>query len=273
MNETPALSASIAKFLINNSPLHAWTNHRLLNPDFVPEEKEAFDLGTVAHEIMLQGESAAIVLDLKDWRTDAAKEARDEARAIGKVPILRKHWDRVKLMVEAGKLQLAAHREASDAFTDGLPEYPIEWTDDHGVRCKGRIDWLKNDKKRLYDYKTTGASANPETISRMAVSQGWDIQACFYLRGLARIDARGLTGIHREFRFVVQEDFPPYALSVVGMGPDFLWLGEKKVQTAIDQWAECLESGQWPGYINRVCYPELPVWEEKQWVERELRNT
>lgn len=265
--ERPALSASIAKILIADTPLHAWTAHRLLNPDFEREEKEAFDLGTVAHAVMLEGESAAVIIDAKDWRTDAAKEARAEAYLLGKTPILRKHWTRVQDMVAAGKRQIAAHKEASDAFTDGEAEFAIDWLDDHGVRCKGRIDWIRSHKKRIFDYKTTGASANPEMISRMAVSQGWDIQSVFYLRGIQK-----LYGVDAQFFFVVQEDFEPFALSVVGMGPDFLWAGQDKVQRAIDTWAECLTSGIWPAYPDRIVYPTLPKWEESKIEERQLSS-
>lgn len=265
--ELPALSASIAKILLASSPLHAWTAHRLLNPDFEREDKESFDLGTVAHSIMLEGESAAIVLDFADWRKSEAKSARDEAYAARKTPILRKHWERVQLMVAAGRAQLAAHKEARDAFVDGEPEVLIEWLDDRGVRCKGRLDWITPTRNRIFDYKGTDASAAPDSVARMAISQGWDVQACFYLRGIRKIH-----GIDAQFFFPVQETFPPYALSVVGMGPDMLWAGEKKVQRAIDIWARCLDSGVWPGYLNEVIYPQLPKWEEERILEMEMRE-
>lgn len=262
-----ALNASLAKILCADSPLHAWTNSRL-NPDFVREEKEIFDIGTVAHALMLEGLNAATILDFPDWKTKAAREAREAARAQGQTPILTKHWDRVQLMVNAGKLQLAAHRQASDVFTDkGKPELTLAWTDDHGVPCRARLDWLRNDHKRIADYKSTGTSANPEGVARLAVSQGFYIQAAFYLRGLKK-----LTGNEADFLFVVQEDYPPYALSVVGMGPDFLWAGERKVQHAIDVWAKCLESGRWEGYADQIVYPVLPAWEENRITEKELRN-
>lgn len=269
----PSLSASIAKILYSSTPLHAWTQHPKLNPRFVREEKEMFDLGTVAHALMLQGIDIAVVFDLDDWRTNAAKEARTLARSAGKIPILRKHWTRVQEMVQAGKRQIAAHKEASDAFTDtGKPEQTITWTDDHDVVCRARMDWVRNDFTRIVDYKGTGTSVNPEGIARFAISQAWDIQASFYLRGLRKIDPQGLTNKHRDFLFIVQEDFPPYALTAVGMGPDFLWAGEKKVQRCIDVWAECLASNKWSAYPDRIVYPVLPVWEENRLNEQDLRS-
>ena len=38
--DAPSLSASIAKILIAETPLHAWTAHPKLNPNFVREEKD-----------------------------------------------------------------------------------------------------------------------------------------------------------------------------------------------------------------------------------------
>lgn len=261
--KVPSLSASIAKILIAESPLHAWNAHPRLNPNFVREEKEIFDLGTVAHALMLQGLNVAQVFDLDDWRKAEARQARTMAREAGKIPVLRKHWNRVQEMVQAGKYQLAAHKEAAEVFTEaGKPEQAITWTDDHGVVCRARLDWLRHDLLRIADYKSTGMSANPE-ISRMAISAGWDIQSAFYLRGLSKIDP-DQNHKQRDFVFVVQEDTPPYALTVVGMGPDFLWAGATKVQRAIDIWAKCMESNRWPAYPDRICYPVLPKWEEER---------
>lgn len=266
----PSLSASIAKILYSSTPLHAWTQHPKLNPRFVREEKELFDLGTVAHALMLQGIDVAVTFDLKDWRTNEAKAARKEAREAGRIPILRKDWARVQEMVQAGKRQIAAHREASDAFTDtGKPEQVITWTDDHDVVCRARMDWLRNDFTRIVDYKGTGTSVNPEGIARFAISQAWDIQSSFYLRGIRKLFP---DVTHTDFVFVVQEDSPPYALTAVGMGPDFLWAGEKKVQRCIDVWAECLASNKWSAYPDRIVYPILPAWEENRLNEQDLRS-
>lgn len=174
-------------------------------------------------------------------------------------------------MVQAGKYQIAAHREAADSFTDtGKAEQTLTWTDDHGVVCRARLDWLRNDYTRIVDYKGTGMSVNPEALGRLAIGQGWDIQSAFYLRGLSKIDPQ--SNKNRDFLFVVQEDHPPYALTVAGMGPDFLWAGQIKVQRAIDLWAKCLESGKWPAYPDRIVYPILPKWAEDQIAEQELRS-
>jgi hypothetical protein len=102
----PSLSSSIIHILCSQSALHAWTAHPKLNPAAVQEEAQHFDIGKIAHALLLEGEWIAEVLDFDDWRTNKAKEAREIARLNGKVPILRKHWTDVEAMVQAANIQL-----------------------------------------------------------------------------------------------------------------------------------------------------------------------
>jgi len=258
------LSATIANILINQSPLHAWTAHRGLNPDYQEEEAKNLDFGTIAHALMLEGAHIAEVLDFPDYRKDKAKEARDLARAAGKVPILKKDYENVVLMVEAGKLQLS---EYPDVFpTPGTPERRITWKED-GVDCKAILDYVSDSLKVITDYKTRNGSANPDVISRTIFSEGWDIKAAFYIRAVKSIDSN----VDPAFYYVCQETYPPYALSVNSLAPDALMIGEKKVMYALEKWRECMESGVWPGYPTDVCFATLPPWEESKWLEKELR--
>lgn len=270
----PSLSSSIAKILITQTPLHAWTAHPRLNPNFERTEKEIFDLGTIAHALMLQGLEAAHIIQavnkdgivVSDWRAKAAKDERDLARANGKAPLLAHQWERVKAMVEAGKRQIAAHKEASNAFGDGKPEQSLVWEDDHGVICRARLDWLSNDRKRFSDYKSTGMTANPEAISRSMFGAGWDVQESFYRRGLRKL------GFDAVGTFICQEDSEPYALSAIGFNPLIMRVADGKVQRAIDLWAKCLKENKWPGYPDRICYPDMPAWMENKAMEEELKN-
>lgn len=264
--KAPSLTASIAKILCNETPLHAWTAHPRLNPNFQREDKEIFDLGTVAHALMLQGLEIAVVLDYPDWKKSEPRMLRDAARAAGRIPILTKHWGRIQAMVAAGKAQLAAHKEAKNAFSDGKPEQTLVWVDDHGVQCRARLDWLKDSRKGFSDYKSTGMTANPEAISRSLFGASWDVQEAFYRRGLKKL------GYEAEGVFVCQEDSPPYALSAIGFNPLIMRVADGKVQMAIDLWAKCLKENNWPGYPDRTCYPEMPKWMEERAMEKELAN-
>ena len=267
LRDQPALSSSIIKILVSESPLHAWTNHPKLNPNFVREESEVMDIGAIAHALLLEGESKAVVLDFPDWRPKASKEARDEARKAGRVPLLDKHYQTVMLMVRSARQQLEAHRDAKDAFTDGRPEQTIIW-EESGLLCKARLDWLHDSHRKIDDYKTTGVTANPEAVSRTLFSNGNDIQAAWYIRGLKAIDPQ----CEPIFRFIYQETYPPYALSVIMLGPDALMMAERKIVRAMDTWRECLATNKWPGYPNEACYVNVPAWMEHQEMEKELNS-
>jgi hypothetical protein len=261
--EQPSLSSSIARVLVSQSPKHAWTAHPRLNPDYRSEEKEAFDIGTIAHALLLEDGADVAVLPFDDWRKKDAQEARKEAREAGRTPLLEKHWQAVTEMVAATRRQLDALDADPAVFADGLAEQTLVW-DDHGVACRARLDWLRDDRATIDDYKTSSRSANPEQFSRSLFSMGYDVQAAFYRRGLLC-----LAGSLAEFRFVVQETFPPYALSVVTLGAEALALADEKVQYAIDLWRKCLAADRWPAYPTRVCVADLPSYEETRWLARE----
>ena len=256
----PSLSASIAHELLSRSAWHAWTAHPKLNPAYRREEDERFDLGTAAHAYLLEGESGFAVVEAPDWRTKLAKEARDDARKQGKIPLLADRWGDVQGMALAARKQLEAH-DAPRPLTAGKPEQTVIWREGD-IWCRARLDWLHDDLRIIDDYKTTGATANPEVWTRTLFGAGADVQAAFYLRGL-----KAFTGVEAVFRFVVQENFPPYALAVIGLAPDALALAEKKVQHAIACWQHCLASATWPGYPITTCWATLPPWEEARWLE------
>ena len=259
----PSLSASIAHELLSSSAWHAWVAHPMLNPAYQREDDERFDLGTAAHAYLLEGEAGFAIVQAPDWRTKVAKDARDHARAEGKIPLLADRWGDVQAMAVAARKQLQAHEAQPCPLSTGQPEQTLIWQEGE-TWCRERLDWLHDDRKTIDDYKTTGASANPEVWTRALFGAGHDVQAAFYLRGL-----KTLTGIEAAFRFVVQENFPPFALSVIGLAPDALALAERKVAHALACWQHCLVSGRWPGYPTQTCWATLPPWEEARWMERQ----
>lgn len=104
----------------------------------------------------------------------------------------------------------------------------------------------------LYDCKTA-ASADPDTFARRAVDYGYHRQATWYL-DLARdvgLDAD-------QFGFIVQEKEPPYAVACIRLSDEHLALGRRDMRTAIDTYAECLNSGLWPGYGDDWQTVDLP---------------
>lgn len=271
----PTLSSSIARLLVNKTPLHAWTAHPKLNPDFEPTYKPVFDVGSAAHAVVLEGkpwEDVCVFINHPDWRTNAAKEARDDARERGKIPLLVKDSDRLAAMVGALRRQLDEYELDPPLFGAGTPEQTIVWNERTSVdgvgvdvACRARVDWLHDDHRAIDDYKTTSASAAPAAWSRRAFEIGADIQTAFYRRAVFSLDDEGRLP---EVRYIVQESSPPYAVSVNTMGAAALSIGDGKVDLALELWARCLAADKWPGYPPALAAIDTPSWEEAKYLER-----
>lgn len=263
----PSLNAGICKILCSRSPLHAWTLHPRLNPHFERDSDPKYDVGTAAHALLLEGRDAVFIVGALDWRTADAKAMREEARAEGKIPLLSAQWQEVQRMCEAVREQLDALDVDPVPLTDGKPEQTLVW-EEQGILCRARLDWLRDDRAAIDDLKTTSASANPEAWTRRTLwDMGADIQAAFYLRGLAALGEKV-----RDFRWIVVETYPPYALSVVSLTPQAFELADAKVEYALNLWKRCLEADDWPGYPIQVAYAEAPGWHEAAWLEKEARG-
>jgi hypothetical protein len=261
---SPSLSRSIIKDLLFRSPAHAKNNHPRLNPDFKEEEKVIFDIGTVAHALFLQGIDRACVVSAEDWRTKAAKEAREAARSMGLIPLLAAQYETISKMVEAAHEALRQNADLNVAIADGESELTYIWKE-KDIWIRVRPDWLKTSKEIMLDYKTTGQSANPSDFSRLVITTGLDIQGALYRRGV-----RAIEGIDPKFCLMVQEVNPPYLCSFIGLPPQLEAMGEEKVERGIEIWRKCITTGEWPGYPKRVCYVDMPPWALAQWQERQF---
>lgn len=267
-SDRPTLSASTIKTLLNKSPKHAWTNHPKLNPNYQRDHDDKFNLGTIVHSLILEDDSSNVqVVNAPDWRTKFAKEAKEWAREYGRIPILKHQWDEAREAVDRIRENISALNIKPAPFTAGQPEQSIVW-EDAGVKCRALLDWWHTDQQTIDDLKTTMATANPEAWTRRTLFDiGADIQAAFYMRGVEAI-----VGVKPAFRFIVAETTEPYAVSVVSLGPDVLELANRKIDTAVRIWQECLTTDRWPSYPTDICWAELPAWQESQWLARELRE-
>lgn len=264
-SDQPSLSASIAHLMVNVTPWHAWWAHPKLNPHFEREEKQAFDIGTVAHELILEGTDERVhVVEASDWRKRDAQDERDQARADGLIPLLEKDWLRVERMVETVRAQLELRADLPPLLSDGVAEQTLVW-EEGDVTCRARLDWLRTDCTAIDDLKTTGRSANPIPWCRNTLySIGADVQAAFYLRGV-----KALTGQVPTFRWILAESTPPYAVSVVSPDASAREIGDVKVDRAIEKWRECLKTDVWPGWSQSVYMAETPAYEELRWMEQD----
>lgn len=256
----PSLNAGAAHALLTQSPQHAWLKHPRLNPSYQHDESSRLDLGTIAHALLLEDDASnVVVIDAEDWRKKEAKEERDQARAAGQYPILKKDYESVREMVTEARLSIAASEFNAD-FKDAIPEQTLIWERD-GVWCRSRPDKATRDWRILFDYKTVAASANPQAFMRAVVQHGYDLQA-----ELGMIGAEALTDQRQvTFVFIVQEIEPPYAVSFVSLSPAWQDLAYRKLKIAMSTWKGCLRKNKWPSYRADVAYLEPPAYAVLDW--------
>ncbi len=268
----PSFSSDVANAIVNRSPRHAWYRHPRLNPVRPKKQSAVMDIGKIAHLCFLERvvdvgmDSRIVVIDAKDYRTKDAKAQRDEAYQNGLVPVLEKQHELILCIGAASQHAWDACSELQGLFDDWKTERSVLWTEDQAgtLWCRSRPDLISDNHTIIVNYKITGMSAEPDEFgSGYLIRGGYHVQAYNHCRGIEQ-----LTGVQTKYIWMVQEDYPPYDCSFIGMSPSLRALAEAQWEHAFAIWQECLESGKWPGYPNRVCWVDAPGWQLKKWEER-----
>jgi hypothetical protein len=275
----PSLTQSIAKVLIDQSLLHAKEEHpRLATMDEDDEAGEKYDkakaIGNAAHAVLIGRGKTIAVENFDNWQTKDAKAAKAIAMNMGKVPILAKHMAQAHRMVLQTKLQLAAIAAATKepaldmVFKEGDGEV-VAACEIEGIWLRTLIDWMVN-PRLVFDYKSTALSVAPHAVPKLMGDAGWPIQAAMQERILDVLDPLGRG--RRRFFFIAQENYKPYALTAHLLPEGTMTMGRKRIAMAETMWREAIKTGAWPGYLPVIHRPELPGWQEKQWLDRELAD-
>src|SRR5262249_53576618 len=137
----PSLNNSLIKHLLD-CPRLAWWNHPRLNPAYSPEPAgRALDLGSVAHKLLFGAGRDIQLIEAADYRTTAARELRDAARAAGRIPVLTEQIKTAADMAGAAKDQLACFRgmesiaglRVKNVLDNGRKEIGLFWRDESGA--------------------------------------------------------------------------------------------------------------------------------------------
>ncbi len=252
-----SLSCSGAKLLLPPS-CPAKFRQRMDNP---PPAKRHFEFGHLVHLLVLGIGVPTVEIDADNYRTKAAQEQRDAARAEGKIPVLVGADANDEFGAELAKAQatadsVRAHPEAGELFRRGHPEKSLYWTDpETGVRLRARADWLTliNERLTCVDLKTAASVYRPD-LERAFWKNGYYLQNAWYVRLLTEIK-----GSEPDFAFVCVEKEPPYLVEVVRYEPEDVAEGHRLNRIAINTFARCIETGEWPGYTDATTF-RLPRW-------------
>lgn len=252
----PSLSPSIAKVLVEECPAIAHSRH----PRFggrSGDHTNAMDFGSIGHAILLgkdwdrigvvyvpRSKKDPTLVPARDWRTDAAKEARDSLRSEGKTPALQKQVDRARTLVDSARPKLLAR---GIDLSGGEAEVSLFWeataTNGNKVQCRCRLDWIKNSLMR--DVKICD-SAHPRAVQAAVDSLGHYIQAAANREALGANVPDLIGRIHYEWVFIESEW--PHCVNPSTPSGMLAAAGEQQWQWAVDTWERCLRTGEWPEY-------------------------
>ena len=220
-------------------------------------EKPDFDYGHIVHALVLGTDLQVVELPFVDYRTKAAREARDDVYAAGNTPLKEGELDPLKEVAEA----VLAHPTARALFeTEGPTELSMFAPDPvTGVWVRGRADKVSEweGETILVDLKTT-PDADPREFNRGAVAK-----FRYYLQ--AHVYGQLWKWTHDgqptpEMLFVAVSKTEPHLVSVNRLDWAYDDLGQTAMRTALNTYKACMNTGEWPGYPTEVSLLEPPTW-------------
>lgn len=245
----PTLSASAAKTLIMQSPAHCWSEHPKLGA--APREStDAQDAGTLIHYLLLGRGPTIDIIDADSYRTNVAKELRDESLAAGRVPVLRHKHESAERAAATLRQRIADHGIDLSA---GRNEVAIEFEEnglEGPVKCRCLIDHLELGNALIVDVKKI-VSADKGTRDRHGFIYGMDIQHASNVSAVTKLEPELLGRV--DFKFLFVEVDPPYAVVPCPVSGAFAALGESRWLRAVQLWERCLARDEWP------CYEPSPL--------------
>jgi hypothetical protein len=261
--ERPSLSAHTAITLLSRSPSHAYCYHPRLGGVTKQLDTEAVGTGLLTHALLLGGGQKIVEVDAPDWRTKAAKEARDAAASAGDIAVLAHKLGKAKEIAKFARGWFPATVE--ECYTEAT----IIWQSD-GVLCRGRADAWHKESATIIDLKTT-EDANAAASGGSIVRWGYDIQAAAYVEGFESLFPE-LAGRIKYLLYFVEVD-QPYQHVTAELDGELMALGSRKWKRAKAIWQDCLARDNWPGPqqtgVRRI---ECPAWASLQDMDQQLKN-
>ncbi len=209
-----------------------------------PKRKDAWDLGSVAHRLILGSGCDIVEVEADSWRTKDAREAREAVRAAGGVALLSEDLRAAEAMAEA----VHAHPLAHALLTlQGAPEQTLIWrepTIGGDVWGRAMLDWWGDPTAGdpiSDDVKTTDKGLDDDSIEKTIWQYGYHCQEDWYRRGYHAVH-----GVWPQFMFIFVQASPPHLVRVIEIDDELRRIARETNDRALSVWAECTRSGIWP---------------------------
>ncbi len=226
----------------------------------IEKDREAFRVGAATHCAVLEperfkAEYAAMPRKFDMRKTgDKAEAAQFEMDHQKHIVLDLDEWNLATAMSKAVWENSCAVELLKGA---GANEMTVIWIDEPtGLLCKARLDRFTSyhDWPAIVDFKTA-QDASPRNFARAIADLFYHQQAAFYLDGLNTLDPR-----ERRFVFLVVEKQEPYCVAAYELDETAIDEGRAQYRRALDSYAECKKSGNWPGYDVGINTLDLPKW-------------
>lgn len=260
----PSISSSGLRTIEAKTPLHYYATS-YLNPDRLPEEpKDHFSFGKAAHTLLLgeEGFRDQFVTrpgEWDSWRTKASQEWKAAQIAAGRTVL--NPQDVVAIRHIAN--QLAADPLVQSGILQGKVEHSLVWQDKiTGVWLKSRPDVIPSADGVLVDLKTT-TDASPEAVVNSIKTYGYALQGALAGMGMEAVLGVQMT----DFVLVWIEKSSPYAVNISPVDSEWIYWARRQLRRAIDTFAKCVETNEWPGYSGEAT-AFMPPWLKKRFEEQ-----
>lgn len=216
------------------------------------EPTPAMFLGTATHCAILEPERYAseyvILKDAPDRRSSVYKDAVKERGA--EFVLLQKEADQIAGMVEA----VRANPYAAALLSAGVAEASLFAKDPvTGVTVRARFDWLAD--RRPVDLKTT-ADASDEAFGKSIWNYRYHVQDALY----CDVYEWAFGEQPAPMEFLTVESEMPHGCTIHRIPHDFRMYARKLYRADLNRYAECLESGHWPGLDGAPHVTQMPGW-------------
>ena len=144
---------------------------------------------------------------------------------------------------------LRTHMSESRSIIEGTGRFEME-----GAKCKVRPDLYNPLAGVVLDLKST-LDASPKGFAKSVRQWGYTFQACWYMHGLRLIGEKP-----RQFIFLAVEKFPPFLTAAYTITASEIDKQLGNMEKAWQLWANCENSGIWPGYTDEITTLELGLY-------------
>jgi len=215
---------------------------------------KAMDLGTLIHSAILEPniplEDIAAISPFSDYRTKAAQEWRDDARAMGKMIATSED------ITIASSCEKVFSEDYAYRFGGGYKSEVAVFGIIGATGIKGMIDLVPDNLDLLVDLKTTAKIGNLRNITNTIIDRGYHWQAALYL------DLWNSASGEKRTRFVICfiEVDSPHESAWVEVSPELIEAGRVGYMNAVAKWQACCATDTWPRQHEGITIIEKPAY-------------